>query len=268
VRLLRQAFVSSSAASVRFSLSTPNTSTFVAETDGIVVGTAMAMAFGVTAWLGSIVVAPDRQHQGVGTALTEAALQLAQEKAKTVLLLALEPARRIYERLGFVDDGLYGTWILTQASPHPGARSVDASRTRRTVAMQALDQCSALDRLATGEDRRPYLEPLASQMRLVLAGEGRGGAAQAALGYAGRLSWGAGPIIAKDPEVGARLVRDEVTANPKVRIEFPDANETGQALVHELGMRRVDDDVRMRLGPPLAGFRPDYVYKVLTPAVG
>ena len=36
----------------------------------------------------------------------------------------------------------------------------------------------------------------------------------------------------------------------------------------DLGLRHVDDDFRMRLGPPVLGFHPQLVYKVLTPAVG
>ena len=112
VRLLRGAFVSSSTASVRFSVSTPNTTAFVAEVNDSVIGVAMSICFGPTAWVGSVVVSSGWQRQGVGSALTERAVEFALSEARTVLLLAVGPARRLYERLGFEHDGSYGTWIL------------------------------------------------------------------------------------------------------------------------------------------------------------
>ena len=87
-------------------------------------------------------------------------------------------------------------------------------------------------------------------------------------GYTAQLSWGAGPIIATDAGIGSRLVRHALAVNPKARIEFPDANESGRSIVGELGLTRVDDDFRMRLGPSVSGFRPEFIYKVLTPTVG
>ena len=225
----------------------------------------MSTSFGRTAWIGSVVVSPDWRRRGVGAALIESAVEMAQAKADTVLLLALEPARRLYERLGFVDDGTYGTWVLPH-SAHEHARDMagppqtgeDAASGRK------LSLCLQLDRLATGEDRRPYLEPVASAVRVAWADEG----SDTPAGYTAQLAWGAGPVIARNAAVGACLISDVLAENPLARIEFPDANEAGRALMDELGLRRVDDDFRMRLGPPVLGFHPQLVYKVLTPAVG
>jgi GNAT superfamily N-acetyltransferase len=269
VQLLATAFASSSSESVRFSLSTTNTAAFVAEVKGLVVGVAMGIGFGQTGWVSSVVVSPDWQRRGVGSALTERAVEFALVEAHTVLLLALEPARRMYERLGFVDDGSYGTWILPSASLNAAKSWAPHLNAKRAAApAQVLEQCLELDRLATGENRRSYLQPLASTMRMALPTGSSGDDTSAPVGYMAQLSWGAGPIIAADAEVGIRLVREALAANPNARIEFPDANEGGQAIMRELGLLRVDDDFRMRLGPPIPGFRPHFIYKVLTPAVG
>ena len=266
VRLLSGAFESSRPEGVRFSASATNTTAFVADTGGSVEGVAMTISFGHTAWIGSVVVSPGWRRRGVGAALTESAVELALAKADTVLLLALEPARRIYERLGFVDDGSYGTWVLPNKSHVVNDLSGEPQVGEVAALERQLEVCLQLDRLATGEDRRAYLEPLASEMRVV----GADGSSDPAtpVGYTTQLEWGAGPVIARDAEAGARLICDALARNPLARIEFPDANAAGRALVDDLGLRRVDDDFRMRLGPPVPGFRPQFIYKVLTPAVG
>jgi predicted N-acetyltransferase YhbS len=266
VRLLTDAFVSSSSESVHFSLSAPQTAVLVAEARSEVVGVAMGIRFGKTGWVGSVVVSPDWQRKGVGSALTERAVESVLVEAHTVLLLALGPARLMYERLGFVQDGVYGTWVLPTGT-------IDAVRIQTRSATVApmqqgdLERCTALDRRATGEDRRTYLELLGSHLRVLPAAAGsheRG----CTPGYLAQLPWGAGPIIAENADAGGCLVRETLAANPRARIEFPDANEAGLAVVRELGLVRDEDDFRMRLGPVVPGFRPQLIYKVLTPAVG
>lgn len=261
------AFESSRPEGVRFSVSTANTTAFVADADGSVEGVAMAVAFGRTAWIGSVVVSPDRRRLGVGTSLIEHAVEFAFLEADTVLLLALEPARRLYERMGFVDDGAYGTWVRLPASQDVvNDRGTWQQASEDATLGGAFDVCLRLDRLATGEDRRPYLESIVSVMRVAL--EDLSSGLGQPVGYTAQLAWGAGPVIARDPVVGAQLIRDVLAENPFARIEFPDANAAGRALMGELGLIRVDDDFRMRLGPPVPGFHPQFIYKVLTPAVG
>lgn len=268
VRLLTGAFASSSPESVRFSVSAASTTAFVAEANGTVVGVGMGISFGRTGWVGSVVVSPDHQRRGIGSALTERAVEYVVKEANTVFLLALEPARRVYERLGFVAEGLYGTWVLPNAVETWGRSWTPTAREMASVSERAVfDQCAALDRRATGEDRRTYLEPFAPRMAVTSPVKGRRHDATPA-GYSAQLPWGPGPIIAEDADVGSLLVRQTLAMNPRARIEFPDANEAGLEVVRNLGMVRVDDDLRMRLGPPLLGFRPQHVYKVLTPAVG
>jgi GNAT superfamily N-acetyltransferase len=267
-RLLKEAFVSSSDASVRFSLSRPNTAAIVAELDDAVIGVAMTIRFGETAWVGSVVVSPDWRRKGVGTAVTERAVELALPEARTVLLLAVEPARAVYERLGFEDECSYGTWVLpTTAFDSMRSREASLRPMNATDPADEFAHCLELDRIATGEQRISWLEPVASAMRVVLTPTSRGTETKAS-GYRAQLPWGAGPIIAIDCEVAAGLVRETLAANPETRVEFPDANEPGRAVMRELGLVRVEDDYRMRLGPPVLGFHPQFIYKVLTPTVG
>jgi predicted N-acetyltransferase YhbS len=272
-----EAFVSASKQSVAFSFSVPGTRVFVAEADGAVVGTAMTVAFGRTAWIGGVVVSPAWQRRGIAGALTERVLEVALDKAETVQLLAVGPAHRLYDRLGFVDEGTYGTWTLPPSQRAAGRLSNRCTRhadpAPRSPGASEIVSCVEVDGAATGERRQPYFHRIGdiigaglTDVALMPTGGGKRGTVPA--GYAAQLPWGAGPIVATDPGAGARLVRNLLAAKPTARIEFPDANEASLALIRELGLTRVDDDYRMRVGPPVAGFHPEFIYKVLTPSVG
>ena len=270
--LIGNAFGGESQESVRFAVSASNTTTFVAEIARSVVGVAMAIAFGQTAWLGNVVVSPAWRRRGLGRTLTERALQHALEEADTVLLLALGEAQRIYERLGFAADGLYGTWTR-QDQPAAARESCPgrcpACRNRRGAFRSLRWPSSACH--STGPPPARIAAPTWSTSCLSRASPTRI-APESEKGWrpatASRLSWGTGAIIAEDPQAAAGLVGDLLAAFPQTRLEFPDANEAGCRLASELGLVRVKENLRMRFGPPVAGFRPQHIYKALTPAVG
>ena len=270
VGLIGAAFGGETPDSVRFAVTARDTTTFVAEHAGRVVGVSMAIVFGTTAWIGNVVIAQDCRRRGLGTALTEAAIAAAREKAGTVLLLALGDAQRVYTRLGFEPDGLYGTWRATGSTAErvEAGRSLDAGL-RLIPASDGpglADQGMALDRWATGEDRRAYLELFAPSMRVALRGRDDG--AETVAGYSTRKPWGTGAVVAGDVETARAVLRDLLREAPGTRLEFPDANEAGVRLATELGLERFKENLRMRLGPPVVGFRPQGVFKALSPAVG
>jgi predicted N-acetyltransferase YhbS len=264
--LIGAAFGGETPESVHFAVAARNTTTFIAECDGGVAGVAMAVSFGATAWIGNVVVAANCRRRGLGTALTEAARRAAREGAGTVLLLALGDAQRVYARLGFEPDGLYGTWRATGST----ARLTEAAAGDATPVPVADDprlaaQAAALDRRATGEDRAPYLELFAPSMRVVVR---RDRDDAAVVGYSARMPWGTGAVVADDPTAARVLLCDLLRRAPATRLEFPDANEAGVRLAAGLGLERFKENLRMRLGPPVAGFQPQHIYKALSPAVG
>lgn len=266
VELIGGAFGGETPESVRFAVSARTTTTFIAEHDGRVAGVAMAVSFGATAWIANVVVAADCRRQGLGTALTKAACAAARERAGTVLLLALGDAQRIYARLGFESDGLYGTWQASTAT----ARLI-ATADAEALPVVAADepglvaQAAALDQRATGEDRRPYLELFTPSLRVVVR---RDAGEPVVVGCSTRMPWGTGAVVADDPSAASLLIRDLLQRAPQTRFEFPDANEAGVRVATELGLERFKENLRMRLGPPVAGFRPQAVFKALSPAVG
>lgn len=97
----------------------------VAELDGRVVGYVRLRAAELASSahvqrVNGLAVDPAVQGRGAGTALVRAALELARERgARRVTLAVLAPnaaARRVYERCGFVEEGvLRGEYLLDGA---------------------------------------------------------------------------------------------------------------------------------------------------------
>jgi len=70
-------------------------------------------------FLGNIEVSPDYQGKGIGTFVIRSVLKEAHRKGKPVALqvLKVNPARRLYERLGFSVAGETATHYLMKATP-------------------------------------------------------------------------------------------------------------------------------------------------------
>ena len=118
----------------------------VAERDGEIVGTGACVGFGPTGWLGGIAVAPQARGSGLGRALTEAAIE-ALGPRETVLLLASDAGRPIYERLGFEPEERYRSfWTPPDAVPVPSSQT-------RPLTLADRDAVLALDAHVTGEQR-------------------------------------------------------------------------------------------------------------------
>jgi len=238
-----------------FSLASPNAQLFVGCQGDRVVGVACGVCFGRTGWLGNVAVEDDIRGQGLGRTLSTTAVdRLRQAGAETVLLTATKLGQPIYERLGFADDGVsYGIW--EQSSPPNLACDSSA-----TVQPSEMDDVIRQDNAATGEDRHSYLAPFADGAR-VPAGPGQDG-------YRLGLPWGGGPIIAASPASARPLIVDMIRASPGSRLAFPEVNAHGGALAVSLGFQLARRVRRMRLGPPVPGYRPGTIYNVFSLGIG
>jgi len=69
-------------------------------------------------FISSIELLPECQNRGIGTHLIKTVIQDAEAKGKRVALqvLKVNPARQLYERLGFVMTGETATHILMARS--------------------------------------------------------------------------------------------------------------------------------------------------------
>ena len=271
--LARSGLRSGQPAALDFYLTSPGGGIVVACEQDRVTGAAYSVSFGRTGWLGNVAVDPGARGRGIGTAVSAAAIdRLRQAGTVTVLLTATDLGRPVYQRLGFADDGIrYGIWL--RDPPHGGPVGARVSRQRLAQVHQLgaagagsggagpdVDAVLRLDAGATGEDRGAYLRSLAGRARVT--------AEASVTGYRIPLPWGGGPVVAFSPEAARALVLDMVRADADPSLSFPEPNAAAASLAAALGFRQVRQVTRMRLGPPVSGFRPDRIFNAFSLAVG
>jgi hypothetical protein len=203
----------------------------VAEAGGELVGVAAGAVFGGTGWV------------GLGGALTEAIVEFVEGRGvATVLLHATALGRPVYERLGFLPETAY----VTLGGPTLARTSTGTMvRAGRAADLEAV---LALDRKATGEDRRRLLTALWPTGGLVAAVDGR------ALGYHLASPWRpGGATIAADPGTGLALL-DAVRVAPgdEVAISVPAANAAAVGWLASAGFQERYRTIRMHRGPRVA----------------
>jgi hypothetical protein len=224
----------------------PDGAILVAEArGGGVEGVACCAAFATSGWIGALGVAPEARRRGLGTALTEASVRwLRNRGAATVLLYATDAGRPVYERLGFVTEERAVAWrgVAGAAPPVDLQRLADADRAR----------LRALDAAATGERRDAVLDVIAP-----LAGVAAPGADGSLLGWAIASPWGAGTAIAAlQPEIGVALMAAATSGPAAGTLIIPDGNQAASDALAAWRFVRLNDALRMRLGPPVA-WHPD-----------
>jgi predicted N-acetyltransferase YhbS len=209
--------------------SLPDGVLLVAHSDGQVVGTGGAIGFGRTGWIGGVAVAPAFRGLGLGGRLTSAALEWLGPR-ETVLLLASELGRPIYDRLGFVAECRYRVFMASASAP------VEAVPADRSAAL-------ALDARVTGEDRSVVL----NAVEVVGAGS--------AVAFVPPFP--ALPIIGRD---GGSLLG---LARPGMRLAVPEANEAAVSAILALGATEREGVTRMYRGRRVS-WRPEEVWGVFS----
>jgi len=225
---------------------------FVAEVDGEIVGTGSATIFPgspATGWVHGIVVRPGQQRSGLGGRLTEAGIAwLRARSAVTVLLLATDAGRPVYERIGFVAGERYGSFAWPAAPP-------DADVVTRRMRAADLPAAYALDYAATGEDRRGFIEAFASSGWVATCGAD-------VVGFHLACPWGGGPAIARDAATGLALLRLAAAVRRTPRsLGIPEANQVAVQYLNKLGITAEHYVTRMWLGAP-PPWRADMIFGV------
>jgi GNAT superfamily N-acetyltransferase len=139
-------------------LANPATQMLVGVRDGSVVATAMATVNGPVGWVGSIFVDATMRSRGYGRVMTEAACALIDAAGcRTQALIASPLGKPLYDTMGFRVDALYQ---ILEAEPLATAPTPPPGRILRPMTAADLDRVCALDRRATGEDRRALIASL------------------------------------------------------------------------------------------------------------
>jgi GNAT superfamily N-acetyltransferase len=229
---------------------------------GRVIGTVTTTTYGTdVGWVGMVLVDPEFRRRGIATALMRTAMEYLRARQVITIKLDATPAGRVvYERLGFVPEGLLERW----AGELTHVRMEDS-------ATGTWEDIATIDRAAFGVDRGALL-------RLVIADAGRapliarderGEIGGFALARLGALADYVGPVIADDPAT-ARALLSAVAARCgglsfiDINTDFPGASD----LVRDLGFTRQRELLRMRLGPDEHVGRSRRVFAIAGPEVG
>lgn len=247
-----------------FAVASPNVRAFVAEADGEVVATGVATINGPVGWIGTVWVQRAWRGRGLGRALTQAPIDAADAAGcRTLLLVATEAGRPVYERLGFEVQ----TWYRTMEAPGLGGMDAAGGSARvRPWRPIDLDATAALDRGATGEDRRHLLEAFASpeSARVVVDSDGR------PVGFVVRAPWGGGATIAPRLEDAMAILAARRAAYPTdrmVRAGIVLENEAGAAALEASGWREAWRAPRLVRGDPMT-WQPSAIWGQFNHAVG
>ncbi|MFL5708569.1 MAG: GNAT family N-acetyltransferase [Chloroflexota bacterium] len=235
---------------------------FVADADGTVVGTGVVTLNGPVAWIGTVFVDPAWRRRGVGLALTRATLDAADEAGcRTMVLVATDVGRPMYERLGFEVQ----TWYRTLEAPGlPESTSVDPRI--RPFAPDDLPAMAALDAEATGEDRAHLLEAFATETtaRVLDSGDGILG------GFVVRAPWGGGATIAPRVEDACAILEARRVAHGpegRIRAGLLAENEAGIERLLATGWRDAWRAPRLVRGDPMV-WRPEAIWGQFNHALG
>jgi len=238
---------------------------FVAEDDdGAIVGTGVVTINGPVGWIGTIWVAPTVRGRGLGRALTEAPIDVAEGAGcRTLVLVATDAGLPLYERLGFTVQTWYRTMEargLAVPAHHGEDEIVRAFRS------DDLDAIAALDRAATGEDRRHLIAAFASPdtTRVVTRERDRPG------GFVIRAPWGGGATIAPRADDAIAILRARrLAAGPerRVRAGILLENEAGAAALIADGWTEAWRAPRLVRGRPLE-WHPDHIWGQFNHALG
>jgi GNAT superfamily N-acetyltransferase len=204
---------------------------FVAETNGVGVGTACTCVFGSVAWIAMVLVDAERRKQGVGTALMEYALAYLDARGvRSVRLDATPLGRPIYEKLGFEAE--------YELARFEGALLPGPSLCAEPASAADLPELLALDLRVAGTDRGKLMNRLFAEQpdtfRVVRRERRLCGFVAA---RPGARAWQIGPCLG-DADAGMRLMQDVSSrySGKTVFLDVPLPNQTALDLAERMGL--------------------------------
>jgi GNAT superfamily N-acetyltransferase len=241
---------------------------FVAELDGgVPAGTVATCSFGPIAWIALVLVDAPHRRQGIGAALVRHALaHLDAAGIRTIRLDATPLGQPLYEQLGFVPE--YGM-TRYEGVPTPAA-DFPTGVTVTPAAQDQLETIIAMDRAATGTDRRTFLSRLFAEQpeRMLVAVQNDGRLAGYLASRPGARAIQVGPCVGAG-DAGATLLAHALhqLMGQKVFVDVPDENAASIGIVKSTGLTPQRSFVRMCRGPRVVD-RPNELWACAGPEKG
>lgn len=233
-----------------------------------ILGTGTGSHHGGSGWVGVIFVTPEERGAGLGRRITRAVLDRLEERgARTQILIASRMGRPIYEHLGFriLDRQVR---FAIDGLPPDGEDAAGRDPQVRWFREDDRPAIEALDRAATGEDRRAVLDALVSPASTLIASGGDGD--PTVRGFLARAPWRGGALIAPDPTDALRLLecrRRSTGISGKAGAGVLAGNERGRAALRAAGWEEELGGMRMIRGAAL-DWQPDAIFGQFNGALG
>lgn len=219
----------------------------LAEWNGTPAGCADGLCNGNAGWLGNIIVLPEYRGQGIGSALTGHLVEyFKQQGCLSQILVATPLGEPIYRKAGFTTRSTY-SFLRREGPGEP--RPVNNIRAAGTDDHDAIFD---LDREATGEARRPFLEQFLEQAWVYA----RDGVKHIQGFFLPKL--GNGLVIARDVETGLELL-DFKLSRGSTSVVVPSGNEAALKHLTTAGFENTFIAPRMVLGPEVA-WHPEMIF--------
>jgi GNAT superfamily N-acetyltransferase len=238
---------------------------FCATIDGEVVGTTTTTTYGSElAWIGMVLVDPNRRKLGIGTRLMCAAVDyLSGLGVSTIKLDATPAGLPLYERLGFKEESLVERWqgIASQSGV-----------TCSTLDSEARNEALVIDRDAFGADRSKLIELLIEDSCLppLKATAADGLLSGFALAREGSNAVYLGPLVANGAGAATSLLDGLLSflAGKRVYIDLNTNFVESRKILSERGLVKQRDLVRMSYGKERRVGTSPLVFAIAGPETG
>jgi predicted N-acetyltransferase YhbS len=235
---------------------------------GEVVSSAAIFPYGETlASIGMVIVNEHCRGYGLGRELTEACIQSTADDV-TIMLIATEEGRKLYEKLGFHAVTTVHKYLCEHYTPLDLGYDMEYVILPLTEAH--FEQVRALDRNSVGADRGEFLQARIRQAKqAVVVTDQKGSLKGYGLSIEGPSNLILGPIVAADDHTAARILQELAFEHRRrLRIDVPDGQEYFMHHLEQTGFIKTTQPPVMIRNAAQLPRRNDTLYGIAAQAFG
>jgi GNAT superfamily N-acetyltransferase len=243
---------------------------FIAEIKSEPVGHVFSISYGRLGWIGLLIVKPEYRRRGIGTLLTERAMDyLLSCKVETIKLEAVAAIADLYRRLGFVDE--YDSLRFVGASRKITLLS---SYCVNCLKKEEITQLAEFDAEYFGANRAKVLNRLyQDNPRFCFVSRKGSKIAGYIMFRKTKSGYKIGPWMCnpENPQAARELLMECMEAighNVKLYVGVPAANEVALEILQDFDFGQYSKSVRMYFGEKLETERVDGVFAIGGPEKG